>query len=115
MRLVALALVVALSASTAGCFTCQDQLDVYWCHDATGRCDLQGETVVQWDPELGSLWPDIPRLMEQVDGGGHAHADWTRHQTEAFWEFWQVPADRDDKQVYFRDGEALYHIRVLAC
>lgn len=116
LRLLAvLALASALSASTAGCFTCAEQLDVHLCRDEAGRCDLEGEVVADWNADLASVWPDLGRLVGHVERGGHAHADWTPEQAAAFWTFWNIPADREDKQVYLRDGEDLYHVRVLAC
>lgn len=115
LRLAALALLAAALVPVSGCFTCVNQLDVHHCRDETGRCILDGQVVADWDPGLKDLFPDVDRLIHTVHAGEHAHADWSQEQTDAFWTFYQVPADRADKQVFLRDGDETFQVRVLQC
>ena len=114
-RLLVVAFALALAAPLSGCFTCQPQLDVHHCRNEAGRCDTLGEVVADWNPELRDLFPDVDRLVNSVAVGKHAHAEWTHDEEATFWSFYQVPADREDKQVFLRWGGELFQVRVLTC
>lgn len=115
MRLVVLAFALAVSAPLAGCLSCANQLDVHHCRAETGRCDTQGEVVVDWNPDIAGLFPDVGRLVEEVGVGLHGHAAWSDEQMRTFWLFYDVPLDREDKQVYLRHDGKLFHVRILEC
>ena len=121
MRPVAAALLLGLLVPVSGCFTCQPQLDVHHCRDATGRCDPAATPPIEWNPDLAGLFPDVARLIDEVEVGGHGHADWTEAQADAFWAFYHVDPDAPDKQVLLSVGNAtagearLVQVRVLAC
>lgn len=111
--LLALALMVPLS----GCFSCGPQLDVHHCSSELGRCDTSGEVVSNWtsDPNLKTLFPGVDELVRSLEVGGHGHRSWSMERAQAFWQFYNVPQDREDKQVYLRHEGKLFHVRVLAC
>lgn len=121
MRLALTLLLAALVVPVSGCFTCQPQLDVHRCRDATGRCDPAVTTPIEWNPDLAPLFPDVARLLGDVGTGKHGHADWTEEQADAFWEFYHVDPDADGKQVLLSHGNAttggpqLFQVRVLEC
>ncbi len=115
LGIVALA-VLAAATALPGCLTCSDQLDVHHCRDATGRCDPATKPTFDWDAQsVAALWPDITRLMDEVEPGLHGHADWTRDQADAFWTFYGVPLDQPAKEVLLRHAGELYHVRIQAC
>lgn len=112
---VALAVLTA-AAALPGCLTCSDQLDVHHCRDATGRCDPATKPTFDWDADnLTALWPDVTRLLGEVEPGLHGHVEWTRNQADAFWTFFGVPLDAPDKQLLLRHDGELYHVRIQAC
>jgi hypothetical protein len=114
MRLVLLLGLAALVLP--GCLSCQPLVDVRHCTDQTGDCEpRQGDPVVDWNPDLGDLWPDIARLMASTAEGRHEHATWSNSEAAAFWAFWNVPADRAEKQVFLRHDGELFRVRILAC
>lgn len=116
MRLVLLAFVLAVSAPLAGCLQCEMQLDVRDCTARVAGCDPGAGRVVEWNPELAGLWPDVARLIETVGPGMHAHADWTPEQAEAFWTFYQVPeGDGVHRELFLSHGDGLFRVRVLPC
>lgn len=116
-RLPVALLVLALATPLSGCFTCTPQLDVHRCRDEVGRCDTLGEVVADWDsdPSHMALFPGIDELMHSLAPGAHGHRGWSEERAQAFWAFYQVPEDRDDKQVFLRSDGTLFHVRVLAC
>lgn len=114
--LVALVVAVAAAASTAGCMTCQEQLDLHHCLPDSPRCDTQAKPTFDWDAtNLTALWPELTRLMGEVQPGLHGHADWTPSQAEAFWSLYGIPASQADKDLLLRHAGELYHVRVQAC
>jgi hypothetical protein len=117
MRSTIALLVLALAAPLSGCMQCAPQLDVYHCTSETGRCDLAGEAVAEWasDPSHLALFEGLDELLRSVDPGAHGHRTWSEERAQAFWAFYNVPADREDKQVFLRFEGSLFHVRVLAC
>lgn len=120
MRTAPLLLIVASLLATApplaGCITCQPRLDVRWCLPGSGLCaPAEGDRVADWNPELAAVFPDVARLLEEVPEGKHRHAEWTAEQERAFWQFWDVPLDDAEKQVFLRHEGGLYRVRVLSC
>ena len=117
MRTVFALLVAALAAPLSGCLSCEPQLDVHRCGRETGRCDTTDEVVAEWasDPSHMTLFPGIDELLRSVEPGAHGHRSWSEDRAQAFWAFYNVPADRADKQVFLRHEGGLFHVRVLAC
>ena len=111
-----IASLTAVAVALTGCTTCHPHLDVRLCRPDSETCaPAPGDTVSDWDPELASVFPDVARLIAEVPLGKHLHADWTEEQERAFWRFWDVPLDAEDKQVFLRHDGGLYRIRVLSC
>jgi hypothetical protein len=110
-------LALALATPLSGCFTCEPQLDVHHCRTETGRCDTTNERVSEWNGEgsLTTLFPGIDELVRSLPVGEHGHRAWSEDRAQAFWQFYQVPEDRPDKQVYLRHEGKLFHVRVLDC
>lgn len=108
-------LLAGLLVPVSGCFTCTPQLDVRHCRDTTGGCALEGQVVVDWNPELRDLFPDIDHFLATLAVGDHGHADWTQAQADTLWSFYHVDADAPDKQVFLRHDGGVFRIRVLAC
>lgn len=108
---------LALAAPLSGCIACEPRLDVHHCRAEAGRCDTVGEVVADWhsDPSHMALFPGIDELLRSVTPGEHGHRAWSEERAQAFWAFYQVPAHREDKQVFLRHDGALFHVRVLAC
>lgn len=114
--LVGLSLAVALAASASGCLGCNPTLDVRHCRPASETCaPSPGDRVADWNPDLANVFPDVARLLEEAPLGKHLHADWTEGQERAFWEFWDVPPEAEDKQVFLRHDGSTYRVRVLSC
>ncbi len=91
-------------------------LDVRHCRpDATTCLPTADDFVTDWNPDLASLWPDLARLLNQTPVGEHNHADWNQDQERTFWEFWHVPAEEPEKQIFLRHDGAVFRVRVLTC
>ena len=119
-RLLPLALVLGatLAASTvlAGCLSCHPHLDVRLCRPESEVCGPgEGDRLHDWNPDLASVFPDVAILLEEVPLGKHRHAEWTAEQERAFWQFWDVPLDQEDKEVFLRHEGQLFRVRVLSC
>jgi hypothetical protein len=106
------ALALALTLLLAGCASsrCMPAVEVRNCGAgaaAGAPCAPEpGERVVRWDPEAGALWPPVARLIEGTAAGETAEASWSAEQERAFWAFWDVPAERPDKHLFFvHEGE----------
>lgn len=110
------ALALAAVAALAGCLDCQPQLDVRHCAPDSERCRPgEGDRVLDWDPELAGVFPDVARLLGEVGEGHHAHVAWTPEQEAGFWAFWGVPAEEPAKELFFRHDGGLFRVRVLGC
>ena len=111
-----LAVATAGTATLSGCFTCQPHLDVRQCRPGSDTCAPgEGDRVADWNPDLASVFPDVARLLDETPLGKHSHAEWTAQQEAAFWQFWDVPLDDPEKQVFLRHDGGLYRVRVLSC
>ena len=107
---------LATSAPLAGCITCQPHLDVRWCLPGSELCAPgTDDRVVDWNPELAAVFPDVAELLDAVPEGKHRHAEWTAEQESAFWRFWDIDPAQDDKEVFLRHEGGLYRVRVLSC
>ncbi|HLF16129.1 MAG TPA: hypothetical protein VI796_01695 [Candidatus Thermoplasmatota archaeon] len=118
LRSLALLLVLAVAAPLSGCLDCQPQLDVRHCMPASTTClPGEGDPVVDADdPVRGAeAFPGIRGLMETTPAGEHSHAGWNATLEEAFWAAHGIPLEQAGKQVFYRDGEALFRVRVLSC
>ena len=116
-RLPVALLMLALTTPLSGCLTCEPQLDVHRCRAEHGRCDTLGEVVSDWGSDAShmTLFPGIDELMKSLEPGAHGHRAWSEDRARAFWAFYQVPEDREDKQVFLRSEGTLFHVRVLGC
>jgi hypothetical protein len=109
-------LAVALAAPLSGCLSCVPHLDVRNCAPDSELCRPgEGDRVLDWDPQVGTVFPDVAVLLASTELGRHGHADWTREQADAFWAFWDMPPTGVDRQVFFREGGELFRVRVLEC
>ncbi|MEK6976336.1 MAG: hypothetical protein AABY18_08350 [Candidatus Thermoplasmatota archaeon] len=117
MRALIALLFAALAAPLSGCLTCEPQLDLHHCRNATGRCAMAGQVVANWtsEPNLMALFPGIDELVQSLEPGEHGHRKWSDERAETFWQFYNVPADRADKQLFLQHDSQLFHVRVLAC
>jgi hypothetical protein len=114
MRLVLLFGLAALVLP--GCLSCQPLVDVRHCTDLGSDCEPRdGDPVVDWNPDLADLWPDLSRILSSTVEGRHEHALWSDSEAAAFWAFWNVPEGRAEKQVFLRHEDNLFRVRVLAC
>lgn len=103
---------LAMSTALSGCSQCAPMLDVRNCQ---AECDRPASDPVRpWDPAY-DMWPDLEALINRTDRGEHEHVRWTENQADAFWAFMQVPADRQDKQVFIQKGDDVFRVRVLSC
>ena len=111
-----LASLLVASVGLAGCAECRPHLDVRLCRPGSATCaPTADDRVADWNPELADVFPDVARLIAYVPLGKHLHAEWTAEQERAFWQFLDIPADAEDKQVCLRHEGGLYWVRVLAC
>ena len=116
MRSLLALLLLPLLAPLSGCLQCAPTLDVRHCAEPVAGCaPREGDRTVAWTGDATALWPDVPRLMAKAHNGRHQHAEWTQNEADAFWSFWQVPADQEEKQLFFTEDGATYRIRILAC
>ena len=111
-----LAAALAAAAPMAGCVECQPHLDVRLCRPDSDTC-VPGadDRVADWNPELADVFPDVALLLAEAPLGKHRHVEWTAAQEEAFWRFWDVPLDHEEKEIFLRHEGGLYRVRVLSC
>lgn len=115
LLLVAASLLAAV-APLAGCISCQPHLDVRWCRPGSDLCaPSEDDRVVDWNPELAAVFPDVARLIDEVPLGKHRHAEWTVEQERAFWQFWDIDPAAAEKEVFLRHEGGVYRVRVLSC
>lgn len=107
---------LAVAAPLAGCLSCHPHLDLRWCRPGSELCGPgEGDRVHDWNPELAGVFPDIAQLLDEVPLGKHRHVEWTAEQERAFWQFWDVAPEAEDKEVFLRHEGNLYRVRVLSC
>jgi len=79
-------LLVAGTASLAGCTSCQPLLDVRHCLAGQASCTpAGGDVVVAWNATWAARWPDVDGLLRDVPPGEHRHSSWTAQEADAFW------------------------------
>ena len=109
-------LVLALAAPLAGCLECEPKLDVRHCATESAGCAPRPQDkVADWNPDLSATFPDVARANGETPPGEHAHPDWTETQERAWWEFWGVPLDQPEKQIFLRHDGEMFRVRVLEC